>query len=197
LTSVAGVVTPLYAARRGAGTYSLLDLDPELGGLLDAARFAHARAALQVHVHAHPSGPWRPHTVTPAKLDASERLLPDEARWTVMADCRVAVLDHRIGRFPEIYPPLLERMDRRARRLATAQAITELKCVDRRLIAMLWHLAERWGRVTADGILIPLNISHRLLGQLVGARRPTVSTALGKLARAGAAQRLPDGAWVP
>jgi CRP-like cAMP-binding protein len=232
LTSIAGVVTPLYAARRGPGAYSLLDLDPELGGLLDAARFAHARATLQVHVHAHPSGPWKPHAVTPAKhlgllivdgviaadtvlddvvstellgagdilrpwpLDTSERLLPDEARWTVLADCRVAVLDHRIGRFPEIYPPLLERMDRRARRLATARAITELKCVDRRLIAMLWHLAERWGRVTADGILIPLNISHRLLGQLVGARRPTVSTALGKLARAGAAQRLPDGAWM-
>jgi hypothetical protein len=36
-----------------------------------------------------------------------------------------------------VHPLLLERMDRRARRLATAQAITELKCVDRRLIAML------------------------------------------------------------
>ena len=136
----------------------------------------------------------------PWPLDASERLLSDQARWTALADTRVALLDPRVAaaltRYPEIYAVLLERMDTRARRFATTQAIAQLNRVDRRLLSMLWHLAERWGRVTADGVVIPLDISHRLLAQLVGARRPTVSTALGSLAREGSVQRRGDGAWI-
>ena len=42
----------------------------------------------------------------------------------------------------------------------------------------------------------PLNISHRLLAQLIGARRPTVSTAVGALIREGNVTRRPDGAWI-
>jgi hypothetical protein len=136
----------------------------------------------------------------PWPLEDSERLLSDEARWMVLADCRFALLDQRLTasllQYPEIYAVLLERMDSRARRFATTQAIAQLTRVDRRVLAMLWHLAERWGRVTADGVLVPLDISHRLLAQLVGARRPTVSTALAALAREGSVQRRADGAWL-
>jgi hypothetical protein len=57
-------------------------------------------------------------------------------------------------------------------------------------------LAERWGRVTPDGVLLPLTLSHRMLGQLIGARRPTVSTALGALTRAGEVSRRMDGGWL-
>ena len=35
-----------------------------------------------------------------------------------------------------------------------------------------------------------------MLADLVGARRPTVSTALGKLAASGELLRLPDGSWL-
>jgi hypothetical protein len=117
-----------------------------------------------------------------------------------LADCHVAVLDHRcaasLARYPEIYAVLIERMDLRARRLATTQAIAALNRVDRRLLAILWHLAERWGRVTGGGVVVPLALSHRLLGQLVGARRPTVSSAVAQLVRDGALQRRPDGTWL-
>jgi CRP/FNR family transcriptional regulator, cyclic AMP receptor protein len=64
------------------------------------------------------------------------------------------------------------------------------------LLTLFWHLAERWGRVTPDGVLLPLTLSHRMLGQLVGARRPTVSTALGALTRAGEVSRALDGTWL-
>jgi CRP/FNR family cyclic AMP-dependent transcriptional regulator len=50
--------------------------------------------------------------------------------------------------------------------------------VDRRLLTLFWHLAERWGRVGTDGVVVPLALTHRMLGLLVGARRPTVSSAL-------------------
>ena len=54
-----------------------------------------------------------------------------------------------------------------------------------RLEALFWHLADRWGKVTPKGVVVPLRLSHRLLGSLVGARRPTVTTALAQLADDG------------
>jgi hypothetical protein len=41
-----------------------------------------------------------------------------------------------------------------------------------------------------------MTLSHRMLGQLVGARRPTVSTALGELVREGELARREDGTWL-
>jgi hypothetical protein len=87
-------------------------------------------------------------------------------------------------------------MAERAQRLAVTQAISQLNRVDRRLLALFWHLAERWGRVSRDGIVVPLALSHRLIGELVGARRPTVSTALAELAREGQLARRQDGTWL-
>jgi hypothetical protein len=43
---------------------------------------------------------------------------------------------------------------------------------------------------------VPLVLSHRLIGELVGARRPTVSTALADLAREGQLARRDDGTWL-
>ena len=39
-------------------------------------------------------------------------------------------------------------------------------------------------------------LSHRLIGELVGARRPTISTALAELARDGQLVRREDGTWL-
>jgi CRP/FNR family cyclic AMP-dependent transcriptional regulator len=66
----------------------------------------------------------------------------------------------------------------------------------RHLKALFWHLAERWGRVSGDGVVVPLALTHRILGQLVGARRPTVSTALSELAERGELVRRSDGSWL-
>ena len=86
--------------------------------------------------------------------------------------------------------------DDRAHRLALTQAISQLNGVERRLLALLWHLAERWGRMTPDGIAVALALSHRELAQLVGARRPTVSSALGQLRERGELVRRADGCWI-
>jgi CRP-like cAMP-binding protein len=52
-----------------------------------------------------------------------------------------------------------------------------------RLQMLLWHIAARWGRVTAQGVKVPLRLTHTLLAELAAARRPTVTTALSELAR--------------
>jgi CRP/FNR family cyclic AMP-dependent transcriptional regulator len=60
----------------------------------------------------------------------------------------------------------------------------------------LWLLAERWGRVVPGGVLVSLRLPHRTLAGMVGARRPSVTTALGQLMARGAIERRPDGGWV-
>jgi hypothetical protein len=50
--------------------------------------------------------------------------------------------------------------------------------------------------VTGEGVVVPLTLSHRLLGELVGARRPTVTTALASLDREGKLRRRSDATWL-
>jgi CRP/FNR family cyclic AMP-dependent transcriptional regulator len=138
--------------------------------------------------------------VRPWQLRPDAGLVPMRVRWRALTPCRVAVLDRRIGgllgRYPEVNAVLIDRLSERAGRIATTQAISQLTRVDRRLLAMLWHLAERWGRVGQYGVTLPLTLSHELLGELVGARRPTVSASLAELAGRGEVLRQDDGTWL-
>jgi CRP/FNR family transcriptional regulator, cyclic AMP receptor protein len=134
------------------------------------------------------------------RSDEDPSLLRQRVRWQVLAEARMAVLAgsfaKAVRRYPELSEALTNRALARSQRLATTQAISHLNSVERRVCALLWHLAERWGRVTGDGIVVPLTLSHRLLGELVGARRPTVSTALAALERQGKVRRREDATWV-
>jgi CRP/FNR family transcriptional regulator, cyclic AMP receptor protein len=138
--------------------------------------------------------------IRPWAAEAQPELLEVDVRWNVLSPVQLALLDRRAGArvasYPEIGAMLLDRMSARAQRIAIAQAISKLTKVEDRLVALLWHLAERWGRVGVEGVIVPLALSHRVLGELVGARRPTVSTALAELARAGRVARRPDGTWL-
>jgi CRP/FNR family transcriptional regulator, cyclic AMP receptor protein len=138
--------------------------------------------------------------IRPWQSSTRASLLPVEAVWSVLSPVTVAALDRHfaveLARYPEITSVLLDRFGERSIRLATTQAISQLTRVDRRLRALFWHLAERWGRVSGQGVIVPLALTHRILGQLVGARRPTVSTALAELSERGELVRRPDGSWL-
>jgi CRP/FNR family transcriptional regulator, cyclic AMP receptor protein len=129
-----------------------------------------------------------------------EQLLPRTIEWTALTATRVAVIDHafavRAAQWPEIFASLLDRSARRAERLVVMQAIAHLTRVDDRLLALLWCLAERWGRVIPGGVLVSLRLSHRTLAGMIGARRPSVTTALGQLIARGELERRADGEWV-
>src|SRR3954452_8543025 len=115
-----------------------------------------------------------------------DALLPTDARWSVPQAARIAVLDDRLLQVLRVWPSvgrvLLDRAARRESRLSTHRAIAQLPRVDQRLLAFFAHLAERWGRVAASGVVVPLHLTHETLGRLIGARRPTVSLALKDLA---------------
>lgn len=126
--------------------------------------------------------------------------LPAAARWQVLQPTTVALLDRRFaavaGRWPEVVSALMERSVQRARLLAFQMAIGNVRRIDARLLLLFWRLADRWGRVTSDGVVVPLRLTHGWLAHLVGAQRPSVTTALGNLAGAGRVERLEDGSWL-
>lgn len=121
------------------------------------------------------------------------------AAWTAVAPTRVALLDARVaalaGRLPALAGELVARGARRARSLSAQLALSQVPRIDARLHGFLWHLAERHGRVRPDGVLLPLPLTHELLAGMVGARRPSVTTALGQLNRRGVVTRVAEG-WL-
>jgi hypothetical protein len=123
-----------------------------------------------------------------------------EVGWQVLEETSMAVLDHglvqRVNPWPAIGVELFNRGTRRAHHLAVALAIAHHQRVDDRLLLTLWHLAERWGRVTKEGIVVPLPLGHQRLADLVGAHRPSVTSALGDLTRRDAISRRENGHWV-
>jgi CRP/FNR family transcriptional regulator, cyclic AMP receptor protein len=121
--------------------------------------------------------------------------LPFGVAWHVHETTRVAVLDARFALAAARWPALSRRHVRRSRSLAFQLAIAQLPRVDDRLLVLLWALAERWGRVSPHGVRLPLALPHRTLATLVGARRPSVTTALSGLARDGLVERTEDG-WL-
>jgi CRP/FNR family transcriptional regulator, cyclic AMP receptor protein len=125
--------------------------------------------------------------------------LPFGVAWHVHEATRVAVLDARFAlataRWPALAAGVSRRHVRHARGLAFQLAIAQLPRVDDRLLVLLWALAERWGRVGPQGVRLALQLPHRTLATLVGARRPSVTTALSGLARDGLVERTEEG-WL-
>lgn len=180
------------------GGSRLAEADPAHIGLLVVEGVIAREVALDDIVSTELIGPGD--VVRPWQIEGSPELLRVGIRWNALSPARLALLDRRLGaqlaQYPEITAVIMDRLSERAQRLAVTQAISKLNRVDRRLLALFWQLAERWGRVASDGIAVPLTLSHRLIGELVGARRPTVSTALAELARDGHLVRREDGTWL-
>ena len=108
----------------------------------------------------------------------------------MLQDCRLAVLDAaltmRLGRYPEVFSSLFTRALQRSRHVAVNMAIVQQPRIDVRLHMLFWELADRFGRVRQDGVHVPIALTHATLADLVAARRPTVTKALGELAERSA-----------
>jgi len=129
-----------------------------------------------------------------------EGLVRYRVRWDVLAPTKLAVLDDSFARmlseWPQVMGALLERAVRRTHRMSIHAALQQLSPVETRLLVLFWHLAERWGRVTSAGVCLGLRLSHKQLGQLVGGRRASVTTALRHMTESGRVLRRDDGTWL-
>ena len=137
----------------------------------------------------------------PWSWDAEGSHVQAEVGWQVLEETSLAVLDHglveRIVPWPALGVELFNRGTRRAHHLAVALAISHHQRVDDRLLLTLWHLAERWGRVTPDGhrraaaARPPAARRPRRRAPAVGHQRARASSPAS-----GAISRREDGDWV-
>jgi CRP-like cAMP-binding protein len=123
-----------------------------------------------------------------------------QVRWRAITDATVGDIDERAlaeaAPLPEIPAALLAAANERTNAVARQLVIAQWPSVDERLVATLRLLAERWGVVTPEGLVLPGFLTHSVLAPIVGARRPSVTTSLKRLTASGAVRRRPDGRWV-
>jgi CRP-like cAMP-binding protein len=139
--------------------------------------------------------------IRPWKNRADEDLVvPCPVGWIVFERTRLAVLGRQVASAaadcPGLIAALLERTSRRARSQGILGAIAHLKRIDLRVLVLLWHIAERWGRVTADGVVVPLRLTHQRIALLVGAQRPSVTAALSRLGERSLVVRTPERGYL-
>jgi len=162
-----------------------------LGGVLVREVMLGSRAAAQI---------FGPGDLIPVDDISSERSLPVISTVSVVGRAVLAVLDDRLVlaacRWPRLVGGLLAQAVRQVDHAGDHQAISHLARVEDRLLALFWHLADRWGRVRSDEVTIDLPLTHETVGHLVGARRSTVTLGLGKLRDEGLLRRDADGVWL-
>ncbi len=122
-------------------------------------------------------------------LHRDEEMVESRCSWRALEGTRFALLDSefldRTRPWPQIVKSLLSRAERRAEDLALLRVIASHPRLEVRLVLLLWHLGGRWGRVEPTGLRLTLPLTHRLLGQLVAAERPSVTHALSRLSDTG------------
>jgi CRP/FNR family transcriptional regulator, cyclic AMP receptor protein len=118
-----------------------------------------------------------------------DELVEHETVWRVLYPSRMALLDtdfvERVRSWPQILNAVFRRAERRSDDLDVMRAISCQPRLEVRLVLLLWHLAARWGRVEPAGLRLSLPLTHRLLGQLVAAERPSITHALRRLSQSG------------
>jgi CRP/FNR family transcriptional regulator, cyclic AMP receptor protein len=183
----------------GAGPWSRTSNPPRpiygmfvLDGVLSRGVVIHGRRSAEL------LGPGD--ILRPGASDELDSSVEFEVSWEILEPARIALLDRdfaaAVAPWPEFTAAVMDRMMRRAHALAFHLAVSHLKLVEMRLLVILWYYADRWGRVTPGGILLPLRMTHSLLARIVGARRPSVSTALGRLQERGLVERTDNGHWL-
>jgi CRP/FNR family transcriptional regulator, cyclic AMP receptor protein len=120
--------------------------------------------------------------------------------WRAATETRVAILDDRFTRaaaaVPELPGALIANITRRASTVARQLVIAQSQSVEVRILSTLRALSERWGVVTPEGLVLPEFLSHGTLALLLGARRPSVTSAMVRLSARGALRRRDDGRWL-
>jgi CRP/FNR family transcriptional regulator, cyclic AMP receptor protein len=111
----------------------------------------------------------------------------------VLETVRVALLDCAFAERARDHPAVMANLARRgvaqAHAVSVGMAVAHYPRVERRLHVVLWQLAQRWGRMTQDGVVLRLSLTHAVLADLTAARRPSVTVALQRLESSGVVVR--------
>lgn len=125
--------------------------------------------------------------------------LPTDVSWEALSTLRLAVLDRRfaarMAAFPSVVDRLVDRLWMRLAAYGQRELIAAHPGLPDRLLLTLRQLVDRYGRTTADGLILPWRLSQRDLAQVIGASRQSVNDAVQLLRHAGILEQRPDRSW--
>lgn len=131
--------------------------------------------------------------------EMAEVSLLKAATWQALSPLRLALLDGDFARRVEglglVTGALTAKAMQTCHWLFAKSVVTGTSVIEERLLLLFALLGERWGKATAGGVLVAMPLTHKVLATLVGARRPSVSTALTGLSAAGLLERTAEG-WL-
>jgi CRP-like cAMP-binding protein len=115
---------------------------------------------------------------------------PRTSTATAVTDARLLSLSHEkvipwLKQNPEVSLQLLTRLSQRLRRTNEAVGDLVFSDVPGRVAKALIDLGDRFGKSTAEGLLVNHDLTQEELAQLVGASRETVNKALADFAGRG------------
>lgn len=126
-------------------------------------------------------------------LSGGEDAVSGRVGWQILSPAWLAVLDlpfwQTMAPYPRVSLGLLDRVVWRSRSLSIQLAIAGSGNLPERILGLLWHFAGSYGRVAKRGVILPVNLSHEILAQMVAATRPPVSLAVKQLEREGLISR--------
>jgi CRP/FNR family transcriptional regulator, cyclic AMP receptor protein len=129
----------------------------------------------------------------------AEVSLLTSASWQALSPLRLALLDGDFARRVEGIGSMTDALAAKAIQtchwLFAKSLVTGTSVIEERLLLLFALLGERWGKATAPGVLVAMPLTHQMLATLVGARRPSVSTALRGLSAKGFLERTAEG-WL-
>lgn len=130
----------------------------------------------------------------------SEIALTREVAWEAPVPCRLALLDTQFARRADAIPGVSSALCACGQRttdwLLAKSLIVSSPLIEERVLLLFALLGERWARVNYTGVHLALPLTHSLIGRLVSARRPSVTTALKSLADKGLVIREAQESWL-
>ena len=127
--------------------------------------------------------------------------LPATEGFTVLTRLEMAVLDlayvRATLRWPRISVNLLDSVIERARSVSYFLTARQVPRLEARILVVLWHLADRWGHVSSEGVVLDLpKLTHEMIAHMVAARRPSVTTGIRHLRDLGLVDVQSRGRWL-
>jgi CRP-like cAMP-binding protein len=195
--AVQHAVAPAFELRRGRWDFTP---EPDSGAL--GVLILHGLIVVRIEVgeRAHLELLGEGDIISPWVGMGSELTLPSVVTAKLVSDVRVALLDRgfslRTARWPEIHAAIVQRLILRARRLSLQAAINSVPRIDERLDLTLWQLADRFGRITPEGVKLDVHFTHTQLAEILAAQRPSVTHAISQLQAGGRLIRKSGEEWI-
>jgi hypothetical protein len=197
-TARSEVVVPSSVHDSGAWRWS--GPEPSIGLLIIGGRIARSLHVEDANAHGleilGDGDLMRPWTFRGESLS-----IPSTADWMVMAELRLAVLDlafvRATMRWPRISINLLDSAVERTRTLSYFLTARQVSRLEARILLTLWHLADRWGHISPEGVVLELpKLTHEMIARMVAARRPSVTTGIRRLRELGVIDVRSRGRWL-